>query len=136
MSTSGERRGVNAMKLLAGLCGVFAIGMVAPAAATATAGPVGVGGRRRKARGRGSFAVPVWTDEPGANVTTVTATIRDGGTTVATVPLAPQLTAGFWAPARPLRPTEDGGTIAALGHYAIDVSATDSHADTTTRADA
>ncbi|MEF9884467.1 hypothetical protein [Streptomyces sp. P9-A4] len=112
----------------------------APAAPT----PIGIGPALTDDVQRGTFRVAAWTDAPQAKVTAVSARVRQGDTVLAEIPaLAPgnpwdPMTAGrFLVPSEAaLRLTEDGGTIPALGRYAIDVTATDSLGNTFTRTDA
>ncbi|WP_328943365.1 carboxypeptidase-like regulatory domain-containing protein [Streptomyces sp. NBC_00250] len=113
-------------------------------AAAAAPGPIGIGPALTDDAQRGTFKVAAWTDAPRATVAKVSARIRQGDTVLAEIPaLAPgnpwdPLTAGrFVLPAEAaLRLTEDGGTIPALGTYAIDVTATDSLGNKLTRTDA
>ncbi|KQX59473.1 MULTISPECIES: hypothetical protein [unclassified Streptomyces] len=112
--------------------------------APATPTPIGIGPALTDDAQRGTFRVAAWTDAPQAKVTAVSARVRQGDTVLAEIPaLAPgnpwdSQTAGrFLVPSEAaLRLTEDGGTIPALGTYAIDVTATDSLGNTFTRTDA
>ncbi|MFF9067911.1 hypothetical protein ACF09E_21425 [Streptomyces sp. NPDC014891] len=109
-----------------------------PAQAAGTPSSLGIGPAVTDSHQRGAFGVSAWTDTPGATVTKVSATLRRGDTVVE----IPSVPAYAWDKGRfglgqaPLKLTEDGGTIPALGRYAIDVTATDSLGNTLTRTDA
>ncbi|MFF0271867.1 hypothetical protein [Streptomyces sp. NPDC004330] len=109
-----------------------------PAQAAGTPSPLGIGPAVTDSYQRGAFGVSAWTDTPGATVTKVSATLRRGDTVVE----VPSVPAYAWDKGRfglgqaPLKLTEDGGTVPALGRYAIDVTATDSLGNTLTRTDA
>src|SRR5690242_2161741 len=111
----------------------LATSLALPAVAAADTDPVGIGVLRPDADDHGSFSVPVWTDDPDATLTSVTATVRDGDTNVTTVPLTG--VNGLWSPIHALKLTEDGGPMPHLGDYAVDVTATDSDGNTLTRSD-
>ncbi|MBW8801504.1 MAG: hypothetical protein JF597_50625 [Streptomyces sp.] len=125
------------MKLLAvSAIAVTAMGLT-PATASAATDPLGVGIVRNNDYQRGLFAVPVWTNAPSAHVDTVTATIRDGATTITTVPLTEDAQSpGLWEPDTALSLTRHGGAIPDVGRYAIDVTAHDTADDSVTRTDA
>ncbi|MFB8081759.1 hypothetical protein [Streptomyces sp. NPDC056013] len=107
-------------------------------AAADTPSPLGIGPAVTDSYQRGAFGVSAWTDTPGVTVTKVSATLRKGDTVVE----IPSVPAYEWDKGRfglgqaPLKLTEDGGTMPALGRYAIDITATDSRGNTRTRADA
>ncbi|MFI1660315.1 hypothetical protein ACH4ZU_36175 [Streptomyces sp. NPDC020472] len=109
--------------------------------APAAPGPIGIGTAVTDDGQRGTFKVAAWTDAPQAKVTQVSARIRQGDTVLAEIPALapgntwdPYLAGRFLVPAEAaLKLTEDGGTIPALGTYAIDVTATDSLGNTSTR---
>ncbi|WP_395362069.1 hypothetical protein ACHGLA_20320 [Streptomyces sp. YH02] len=116
-----------------------ALATPAPAAAdTPTPSPLGIGPAVTESHQRGVFGVSAWTDTPGVTVTKVSATLRKGDTVVE----IPSVPAYEWDKGRfglgqaPLKLTEDGGTMPALGRYAIDITATDSRGNTRTRTDA
>lgn len=100
--------------------------------------PVGIGRAVTDADQRGVFRVTAWTDAPQAAVTSVSAKVRQGDTVLADVPALVEQTKGTFAlPSEAtLKLAEDGGTIPALGKYAIDVTATDSLGNTVTRTNA
>ncbi|MFJ4849365.1 MULTISPECIES: hypothetical protein [unclassified Streptomyces] len=133
MRVDSSRRALALIVSVAALSGGLA---VTPALADG-AGPVVVGVARTVDAQRGTFTVPAWTDASGADLTSVTATVREGDTVVADdLALAPS--GGLWAVPSdaPLKLTEDGGVVPHLGRYAIDVTATDDQGHSTTRADA
>ncbi|MEU7697904.1 hypothetical protein [Streptomyces sp. NPDC039028] len=109
-----------------------------PAQAVGAPSLLGIGPAVTDSHQRGAFGVSAWTDTPGATVTKVSATLRRGDTVVE----IPSVPAYAWDKGRfglgqaPLKLTEDGGTVPALGRYAIDVTATDSLGNTLTRTDA
>ncbi|MEK9522350.1 hypothetical protein ACIOMM_21830 [Streptomyces sp. NPDC087908] len=109
-----------------------------PAQAAAAPSPLGIGPAVTDTYQRGVFGVSAWTDTAGATITKVSATLRRGDTVVE----IPSVPAYSWDKGRfglgeaPLKLTEDGGTMPALGRYAIDVTATDSRGNTVTRTDA
>ncbi|MGW7307093.1 hypothetical protein ACWGI1_16110 [Streptomyces sp. NPDC054835] len=108
-----------------------------PAPAPAT---MGIGRAQTVDTLRGTFRVTAWTDAPQATVTAVSARIRRGDAVLADLPsLAPSPSdrnVFSLPPESTLKLTEDGGTLPALGRYAIDVTATDSLGNTVTRTDA
>ncbi|MFE5296553.1 hypothetical protein [Streptomyces sp. NPDC056632] len=112
----------------------------APALAEEPAPTVGVGRAVTVDTQRGTFRVTAWTDAPQATVTSVSAKVRQGDTVLADLPSLvenPSSRGTFALPEESaLKLTEDGGTIPALGRYAIDVTATDSLGNTVTRANA
>ncbi|MFE0653567.1 hypothetical protein ACFVZH_33890 [Streptomyces sp. NPDC059534] len=124
-----------ATALLLGTAGTPAQAADAPAAS-----PIGIGHAVTNDYERGIFQVTAWSDVPGVTVAKVAATIRKGDTVVAEIPSVPEYE---WAKGRfgltsadPLKLTEDGGRLPALGRYSIDVTATDSQGNTSTRTDA
>ncbi|WP_431948318.1 hypothetical protein [Actinacidiphila sp. bgisy167] len=128
-----SRRALALIVSVAALSSGFA---VTPALAD-DAGPLGIGVARTADAERGSFTVPVWTDEAGSAITSVTATVRDGDSVVVDA-LALSGVGERWSvpSGAPLRLTEDGGAMPHLGRYAIDVTATDDQGRTVTRTDA
>ncbi|MFD3571663.1 hypothetical protein [Streptomyces sp. NPDC058667] len=112
--------------------------------APAAPSPIGIGPAVTDDVQRGTFMVAAWTDAPRATVTAVSARIRQGDTVLAEIPALapgniwdPTLAGRFLVPSEAaLRLTEDGGTLPALGTYAIDVTATDSLGNKSTRTDA
>ncbi|MFE0627209.1 hypothetical protein ACFW3D_09585 [Streptomyces sp. NPDC058864] len=97
------------------------------------AGPVGIGAARTSGN-RGMFTVNAWTDASGADVTSVSARVRDGDAVVAEVPALTRSGSTWAVPAdAALKLAEDGGTMPRLGSYAIDVTATDDQGHTATR---
>lgn len=125
-----SRRALALIASVAALSGGLA---VTPALAD-DAGPVGIGVARTADAERGSFTVPVWTDVPGAAVTSVTATVRDGDAVVVDA-LSLAGSGERWSvpSGAPLKLTEDGGAMPHLGRYTIDVTATDDQGHTVTR---
>ncbi|MFH9723154.1 hypothetical protein ACH4M4_09295 [Streptomyces sp. NPDC017254] len=128
--------------LATGLATALAAGLLlgaaaAPAAAD-TPSPIGIGPAVTDSYQRGNFQVSAWTDTPGVTVATVSATLRKGDTVVAELPSVPEYPwmKGRFGLTDPLKLAEDGGTMPALGRYAIDVTATDSRGNTHTRTDA
>ncbi|MEV8589650.1 hypothetical protein AB0424_22225 [Streptomyces sp. NPDC051180] len=124
-----------ATALLLGTAGTPAQAADAPAPS-----PVSIGPAVTDDQQRGIFHVAAWTDVPGVTVTKVAVTIRKGDTVVAEIPSLPEYS---WVKGRfgltsadPLKLTEDGGTLPALGRYSLDVTATDSQGNTGTRTDA
>ncbi|MCW2869458.1 hypothetical protein [Actinacidiphila oryziradicis] len=107
----------------------------APAAlAVVQAGPLGIGVARTDDAQRGIFTVPVWTDDTSDPLSTVTATVRDGDTVIADGLALTQSGDTWQVPSGdPLKLAEDGGPVPHLGHYAIDVTATDDQGHTITR---
>lgn len=101
---------------------------------------VGIGRAVTDAEQRGTFRVTAWTDAPQAAVASVSAKVRHGNTVLAEIPALvenPSSRGTFALPAdATLKLTEDGGSVPALGKYAIDVTATDSAGNTVVRADA
>lgn len=130
------RRALAAGVVAAAICGTALT--AAPAYATTADGPIGIGRAATDAGDHGSFSVPVWTADPAAHLTSVSATVRDGDTTVAQLADLVPLTgvADTWTNDGPLELTEDGGTLPHLGAYSIDVTATDDQGDTVVRKDA
>jgi hypothetical protein len=120
-------------KALAIATAALAVTAAAPLAAFADSDPVGIGVLRADATDPGLFAVPVWTDDAGATLTSVTASIRSGADTITSVPLI--ASGGLWSPASALKLTGDGGPMPGYGEYTVEVSATDSAGDTVTRSD-
>ncbi|MFJ3900073.1 hypothetical protein [Streptomyces sp. NPDC090025] len=133
-----DLRRLSAVSLVTALTLGVAVG---PAfAADEPANPLGIGRAVTNDAQRGTFQVTAWTDAPQAKVTAVSAKVRQGGTVLAEIDSLPEDTARRGTFALPvestLKLTEDGGTIPALGTYAIDVTATDSAGNTVTRTDA
>ncbi|MFF0477193.1 hypothetical protein [Streptomyces sp. NPDC004284] len=135
------------LSLTAAVAAVALAASTAPALAEETpAGSplVGIGRAVTDDAQRGTFQVTAWTDAPQAEVTTVSARIRQGDTVLADIPALvpgdsgdPGLAHTFRLPAEAtLKLVEDGGTLPSLGTYAIDVTATDSLGNKLTRADA
>ncbi|MER5964529.1 hypothetical protein [Streptomyces sp. NPDC002057] len=115
------------------------LGATAAPAAADTPSPIGIGPVSTDAYQRGAFQVSAWTDAPGVTVTQVSATLRKGDTVVAEIPSVPEFTwnrGRFGTNHDPLKLTEDGGAVPALGRYAVDVTATDSRGNRHTRTDA
>ena len=135
MSTSADLRCWRAVRLVAVLVSACAIVLALVPPALAEPAWVGIGFARTDELQHGSFAVPVWTDDPAASISSVTATILDAGSPVTTVDLT-QVKPGYWAPAKPFELTEDGGVLPHLGHYPIDVVADDSAGHTMSRSGA
>ncbi|MEV7275468.1 hypothetical protein [Streptomyces sp. NPDC093111] len=130
-----DLRRLSAVSLVTALAlGAGAAPALADEPAPAT---VGVGRATTVDAQRGTFRVTTWTDAPQATVTAVSARIRQGDTVLAELPSLvrdPSDTNVFALPVEStLKLTEDGGTLPALGRYAIDVTATDSLGNTVTR---
>jgi hypothetical protein len=120
------------IRIVALVAGTLTLTAGLPVAARADVDPVGIGVLRMDPDEHGTFSIPAWTDAAGASLTAVKATIRDGADPVTTVDLT-DTGAGLWAPAVPLKLAEDGGPMPHLGDYAVDVTATDSAANSATR---
>lgn len=138
MSMRSDLRRLSALSLVTALAlGAGAAPALADSPAPAT---VGIGRALTVDQQRGTFRVTAWTDAPQAAVTAVSAKVRQGDTVLAELPSLTQDPSNkglFALPAEStLKLTEDGGTIPALGRYAIDVTATDSLGNTVTRTDA
>ncbi|MER5885103.1 hypothetical protein ABT160_14850 [Streptomyces sp. NPDC001941] len=128
------------LTLVAAVAALSLAATTAPALAADEPVAVGIGRAVTDQAERGTFGVTAWTDAPGATLVSVSAKVRRGDTVVAELPAlagAPGAEGRFTVPAgTPLKLTEDGGDIPALGAYAIDVTATDSTGATVTRRDA
>ncbi|MFI1018064.1 hypothetical protein [Streptomyces sp. NPDC020965] len=115
--------------LVASVAALSLAGATAPAVAAAEPATIYIGTAVTDRLQRGSFSVVAWSDAPGATVTAVSAKVRQGDIVVAEIPA---LTAvgkpdRYGVPADAvLKLAEDGGTVPALGRYAIDVTVTDS----------
>ncbi|MFE7131439.1 hypothetical protein ACFVIM_11310 [Streptomyces sp. NPDC057638] len=135
-----DRQGLR-LSLVASAAALALAAPAAPALASAPAAqddpsPVGVGMTQTDPGQRGVFTTRTWTTSPGnATVVSASARIRQGDTVVAELPALASLGQGrFTVPTdQPLKLTEDGGTMPAIGRYAIDVTATDSAGATTTK---
>ncbi|QDY77481.1 carboxypeptidase-like regulatory domain-containing protein [Streptomyces qinzhouensis] len=117
----------------------LAVGAAPALAAQSAAGP-GIGTAVTDPQQRGSFTVGAWTDTPGATITKVSATVRDGGTILATLPELTETAPGsgrYKVPAdATLKLTEDGGSVPQLGRYTIDVTIDESTGAQSTRQNA
>ncbi|MEO3978363.1 hypothetical protein [Streptomyces sp. CAU 1734] len=132
---------VAALSLAAGAAPALAADSpaAAPAARSAAATAVGIGAAVTVPDARGLFETTAWTDAPGAAIASVSARIRDGASVIGEVAALEGtfIKGRYRVPvASALRLTEDGGSIPALGRYAIDVTATDTKGNTVTRTDA
>jgi hypothetical protein len=130
------RRALAAGVVAAAICGTALT--AAPAYASGTLGPIGIGRAVTDAEEHGSLDVPVWTDDVATHIAAVSATVREGDTVVAQLANLVPVTgvADTWTNNDSLELTEDGGTMPHLGSYTIDVTATDDQGNTVTRTDA
>jgi hypothetical protein len=134
MSAFGDRR-VRRAILAIGLM-LAAVGATQVPSASADPEPIGIGVAHTSATDHSTFSVAAWTDAAGASLTSVTATIRDGSTILATPTLVAADQAGFWTLDAPLELTSDGGVMPHLGRFPIDITAHDDASNSLTRVDA
>lgn len=140
---SAARRRIATGVVAAATVSGLALGSAPAFADTAPASPVGIGHATTDAQQRGTFSVPVWSDDPADAVASVTAVVRDGDTPVgapitlvrSTDPSAP---VELWTLPQDgvLKLTEDGGRMPHLGTYALDITATDAQGATVAKPDA
>lgn len=134
----GRRRVATAVVAAATVSG---LALTATPAFADGASPLGIGRAVTDTQQRGTFSVPVWSDDDADAVASVSAVIRDGDTPVGDpIPLvqAVPTSAQTWTLPSDglLELTEDGGRMPHLGTYAIDITATDAGGATLTRTDA